>query len=467
MRSPTLLTGLTGAVAVLVLFYVGLTAMNLQPHITFGNPDLRMASVATVPPKPTAPTIAAAKPTAPAAPTTPVAAPLPAAALPAASQPPAGPGPQPDAAANPANAGSSPAVTTAPAAAPSAAPVPTTAAAIPQTPPSSTETPAAVTPAGPAAPSPDLKPPPSVAALPAPTAPPPLAAFSTPANPSTEAPAAAEMPAVASTLPAAAEPKTVPAPVVAAAEASTSPAADRSFTERMAPTPPTPTPPRVSSVPTPLARPTPPAAEQGDTPVAVATLPSDDKAAQVDKPVQPPAGNAAAATESAALAPQPEKPADDATIVQPNGDLKPIDLSRPFAERAGILTIGGRSLQLAGIVPTDPERSCTGPNGKEWPCGTLARTALRSFLLGRTITCDVADPAWKGEITAECRFAKLSLGDWLARNGWAEVASGSPFAGAADEARKAGRGVYGNDPRKKHQSTLAPEPPKEDPLNPI
>ncbi len=124
-------------------------------------------------------------------------------------------------------------------------------------------------------------------------------------------------------------------------------------------------------------------------------------------------------------------------------------------------------MQLAGIVPTDPDRSCTGPNGKEWPCGTLARTALRTFLLGRTITCDVADPAWKGSITADCRFARVNLGDWLARNGWAEVASGSPFAAAADEARKAGLGLYGNDPRKKHQSTLAPTPPKEDPLNPI
>lgn len=248
----------------------------------------------------------------------------------------------------------------------------------------------------------------------------------------------------------------------------------------MAPTPPLalPTPPipatplappvpDVAGIPTPTARPRSIGAEQAETSTGEAALPSDDKAGQADRTTPKDlVGNAAPPTESAALPPQPEKP-DATAIQQPNGVLKPVDLSRPFAERAGILTIGGRSLQLAGIVPTDPERICTGPNGKEWPCGTLARTALRSFLLGRMITCDVADPAWKGEITAECRFAKLSLGDWLARTGWAEVASGSPFAAAADEARQAGRGVYGNDPRKKHQSTLAPEPPKEDPLNPI
>ncbi|MBO9097194.1 MULTISPECIES: thermonuclease family protein [unclassified Rhizobium] len=250
------------------------------------------------------------------------------------------------------------------------------------------------------------------------------------------------------------------------AEPPSSPVEDSAIADRMAPppmppsspTPPTPPVPLAASVPTPLTRPQPPTEKLA----SAAPLPSDDKDAAASS------GKQAPPTQSAALAPQPERPGGDAVgAPQSNADLKPIDLSRPFAERAGILTVGGRSVQLAGIVPTDPARSCTGPNGKEWPCGTLARTALRSFLLGRTITCDVPDPEWKGSITADCRFSRVNIGDWLARNGWAEVAAGSPFAGAADEARKAGRGVYGNDPRKKHQSTLAPEPPKEDPLNPI
>jgi endonuclease YncB( thermonuclease family) len=294
--------------------------------------------------------------------------------------------------------------------------------------------------------------------------------------------------------PAASEKQPAPAERVGHSEIATSaepPAsdADAAISERMGPqSPASPKPPLVASVPTPTARPT--QNIIGDTEVTTSAKPraSDGKTGQPDEAGQykagqdkarqdearqderPPASpdTKAPPTETAALTPQPEKPADEpAAIGQPNGALKPIDLSRPLAERAGILTVGGRSVQLAGIVPTDPERSCTGPNGKEWPCGTLARTALRSFLLGRTITCDVPDPAWKGAVTADCRFAKLSIGDWLARNGWAEPTSGSQFSAAADEARKAGRGVYGNDPRKKHESTLAPEPPKDDPLNPI
>ncbi|MBZ5760303.1 MULTISPECIES: thermonuclease family protein [unclassified Rhizobium] len=453
MRSPTLLTGVTGAVAVMVLVYVGLTAMNLQPHITFGDPAPRVASLDKPPEKPDAPQPVTAAPEPTASPKV--------SEQPATSLAPA-PAPPPQSSDNSA-------ASEMPAPAPSSSPA----------------EPAPVSPSTPVPPS-EAPPPPAAAVLP--PAPPVVAATSPrPATPepgatgqmlpspepaSPSAPAVAALPPAApvtatskeATSPSAALPDRTPP--VATAEPPSSPVEDSAIADRMAPppmppsspTPPTPPVPLAASVPTPLTRPQPPAEKLA----SAEPLPSDDKDAVASS------GKQAPPTQSAALAPQPERPEGDAGATpQANADLKPIDLSRPFAERAGILTIGGRSVQLAGIVPTDPSRSCTGPNGKEWPCGTLARTALRSFLLGRTITCDVPDPEWKGSITADCRFSRVNLGDWLARNGWAEVAAGSPFAGAADEARKAGRGVYGNDPRKKHQSTLAPEPPKEDPLNPI
>src|SRR6187402_1946086 len=74
MRSPTLLTGVTGAVAVLVFVYVGLTAMSLQPHITFGNPNLRVASADKASASP-GPATTAAPPAIMAAPSAPVLAP--------------------------------------------------------------------------------------------------------------------------------------------------------------------------------------------------------------------------------------------------------------------------------------------------------------------------------------------------------------------------------------------------------
>jgi hypothetical protein len=147
--------------------------------------------------------------------------------------------------------------------------------------------------------------------------------------------------------------------------------------------------------------------------------------------------------------------------------LKPVDLANPLAERAGVLAFGNRMLQLTGIAPTDPSRICTGPNGKEWPCGTVARTAFRSFLRGRDVTCDLPDEAWKGMLTTQCRYVRVDLSQWLVQNGWAEAANGSALGPTAEEARKAGRGIYGDGPKRDGPSTLAPTPKLEDPLNPI
>ena len=168
------------------------------------------------------------------------------------------------------------------------------------------------------------------------------------------------------------------------------------------------------------------------------------------------------ATPTSAQPPGDTKPADTKTI-----ELKSVDLGRINAENAGVLVIGDKRLQLAGVVPTDPNRTCTGPSGKEWPCGTIARTALRAFLRSRAITCDLPSADWQGTVTATCRFVKTDLSDWLARNGWAEAEAGSLLVAAGDEARKNNRGIYGDDPRKDRSSTLAPPPVQEDPLNPI
>ncbi len=148
-------------------------------------------------------------------------------------------------------------------------------------------------------------------------------------------------------------------------------------------------------------------------------------------------------------------------------DLIPVDLANLLVERAGVLTVGDRRLQLSGVTPTDPARTCTDADGRQWPCGTVARSALRSFLRGRTLTCDLPGEDWQGTVTAQCRYVKVDIGQWLVKNGWAEAEPGSPLAGAGDEARNARRGIYGDGPRKGGPSTLAPTPAKEDPLNPI
>ena len=480
MRPAALLTGLTGVVAVMVLVYVGLTAMNLEPHITFGDPNRLVAGADTseaAKPAVALPPASAASPVV-VTPTPPVVASAP------ASPPVEKPAPVPQQQA-PAPAVETPSsalpnkVADAPAAATPVVPS-TPVASVPAAPPAAPEPPPvpAANPASEAAN--------ALAAALSSTAPTPPAAVKPPVQETAKTPAVAD--ATLSTAPV-----SPPDTVISASAPTDSPPAEPSAalpapTEEARPpaTPPTPmarpveeaaktdvpshdlpsvASPSLPAIPTPLARPEPPPVEEAKA-----------SPAPEQKPTAPtPAAKAPEPVEEASLPPgeatapkQPDAPVDTQTAaLAPNAGLKPVDLSRPLAERAGVLTIGNKVVQLAGILPTDPARSCTGPNGKEWPCGTLARTALRAFLLGRTITCDVPDPQWKGPVTAECRFARVSLSDWLARNGWAEPAADSPLMAAADEARKSGLGIYGNDPRKKHISTLAPTPPPEDPLNPI
>jgi len=186
------------------------------------------------------------------------------------------------------------------------------------------------------------------------------------------------------------------------------------------------------------------------------------KAQEANDPAQP--ASAPASTEQPLPSDGTQK-ADDSS--KPNEATKPVELIHPFSDRAGVLTLGDRSVQLSGIIPTDVGRMCTGSGGSSWPCGTAARTAFRMYLRGRTVDCDLPSETWQGTVTASCRYVRVDLSEWLVRFGWAEPEPGSPLAAIAEQAKQQKRGIYGDDPRKGHKSTLAPAPAKEDPLNPI
>ncbi|PDT00903.1 hypothetical protein CO666_28465 [Rhizobium chutanense] len=127
---------------------------------------------------------------------------------------------------------------------------------------------------------------------------------------------------------------------------------------------------------------------------------------------------------------------------------KPVELARPAVDNAGMLSFGERRLQLAGVIPTAADKIC-GPAGRQWPCGMMAKTALRQLLRNRSISCDLDSAEWKGTASASCRLGAQDLGTWLVENGWAEAAAGSPLASAAEAARQAGKGIYGDDPRRR------------------
>lgn len=177
---------------------------------------------------------------------------------------------------------------------------------------------------------------------------------------------------------------------------------------------------------------------------------SDERAEMIARSAEPAAPPAAAAPDG--KAPKPaglaQQAAPAASETASPAAKKAIELPRPTVENAGDLSFGERKLQLAGIVSTPADRIC-GPAGRQWPCGMMAKTALRQLLRNRSISCDLDTAEWKGTITAACRLGTQDLGSWLAENGWAEAAAGSPLAAISETARHAGRGIYGGDPRRK------------------
>ncbi len=188
---------------------------------------------------------------------------------------------------------------------------------------------------------------------------------------------------------------------------------------------------------------------------ATEAAPAEPAAAQAGDGTTPAAGNAPAEeTAQDAAAPGGTPPAA-------SEGKDSVELLRPTVESAGILSFGKRRLQIADVVETPVGRSC-GSEGRRWPCGMMAKTALRLYLRNRTIDCDLPSDAWEDMAVAACRLGQQDIGAWLVENGWAEAQPGSPLAGAGEKAREAKAGIHGEDPRRR--PAAAPRPQPDDPL---
>ncbi|HWU64234.1 MAG TPA: thermonuclease family protein [Ensifer sp.] len=140
-----------------------------------------------------------------------------------------------------------------------------------------------------------------------------------------------------------------------------------------------------------------------------------------------------AAVEAAAKPPAPAAPAFQI-------------VARPAIVAAGILETTRGRVMVKDIVPLDPAETC-GAGAKAWPCGQFATTQFRSFLRGRSVRCEIADPDWTGEVTARCSLGNQDVGAWLIENGWARAKPGSAYEEAGRTAEADKRGIFGADPR--------------------
>ncbi|MCY6382519.1 thermonuclease family protein [Hoeflea prorocentri] len=180
----------------------------------------------------------------------------------------------------------------------------------------------------------------------------------------------------------------------------------------------------------------------GDAPVETAS-PTDAMSPRAIAPQQfatPFAQNAAELERIAPRAPLTPQ-------VEPETGPRPTLLHKPLVIAAGEIVFPEGGLRLKGIIVTDPDETCTSPDGQLWPCGIIARTAFRNFIGGRSLSCNLTDDRWKDILVVSCLVGRQDPAAWLASSGWVRTFVGSKYAELEQAAQKEGAGIFGNDPR--------------------
>jgi endonuclease YncB( thermonuclease family) len=145
-----------------------------------------------------------------------------------------------------------------------------------------------------------------------------------------------------------------------------------------------------------------------------------------------------------ALAPMRVEPAAETEPAAPANTLETgrERLFNPVVNSAGAITFDGRDLRLAEIAAPALDKRC-GAKSTSWPCGRMARTALRRFIRGRAVECELPEGADAIPDPARCFVAGDNIAEWLVAQGWAE-SDGDTFTAVEESARTSKRGLWGD-----------------------
>ena len=103
---------------------------------------------------------------------------------------------------------------------------------------------------------------------------------------------------------------------------------------------------------------------------------------------------------------------------------------------SGTLEAGDVVIRLNGIVASKADAQCHDKQGKNWPCGAAAKTALRRLVRARAVVCDLPEPGEQKSFTARCAVSGTDLSTWMVRQGWAKP-NDPPEPALADAAEAA------------------------------
>ncbi len=121
----------------------------------------------------------------------------------------------------------------------------------------------------------------------------------------------------------------------------------------------------------------------------------------------------------------------------------------PVVEEPGLMIVNGQKVSLWGIDSLASDQQCW-QGETSWDCGQQAMMALRHFIDGRMVECDILQPAHEGvPATGRCYRYKgsnrIDIGGHLVARGWAmdkgEVSAGL-YAAAEEAAQADRRGIW-------------------------
>ncbi|WP_224406073.1 thermonuclease family protein [Afifella sp. IM 167] len=133
------------------------------------------------------------------------------------------------------------------------------------------------------------------------------------------------------------------------------------------------------------------------------------------------------------VAPTPSPPEPEPDFDGPVRALK-----SPVPLDAETLREGRQDIALYGIKGVPIRLGCGKP---VWPCGTMARTALRRLVKSGTVECVVPEDKAGAQQKTVCRVAGVDVGEWMVRQGWARSRS-ARYETAEKEAQDARRGMW-------------------------
>ncbi len=109
------------------------------------------------------------------------------------------------------------------------------------------------------------------------------------------------------------------------------------------------------------------------------------------------------------------------------------------------LIVDGREVRLHGIDAVELHQTCREADGRQWPCGRLARAHLRKLVRDRSLTCRTIDEDRYGRIVARCvTDGGMDIAERMVRDGWAVayLRHSPAYVMAEQDARDARRGIW-------------------------